>query len=486
MERIKAVLTDNSIFRRCYIICLFLCNVSFVQIVTYVGLVLLFIWAIFLLIYNEIKKHTFQKTRYGAWLLAYLVFTIVTAFIHINDNFFYNIVIELHIAICFFLFYSVHTEKHLNFRRELYSICRFVVYATTVIGVVGLAFLMAGISFELWWVKFIVYENRFTGLYTNPNILGFTSVVAVFCCHMLCKKDFVTLSGKDRVSRIWLAFCLAINAVSLFLCDSNAALVLMVCYCIFFVLYKMFGAERTFSKKQIVTKIIACALAGAFIVGMVFCVRFVCQSGMSEIMERADIITETVNDDDNEQQMFAATSRITFTHENKNLDSGRLKLLRQAASLFSDFPLFGIGKGNIYNYGEEKFDNGIAFSDLYGKELAQFVTDFHNGYAMILVCSGIVGFVIFSIFGLRFAKHISIYVFKDENLKESILPCMYSFLCAYLVYAFFEKALLYDVSFTVLFFWLIMGYVSCFLCKYEPDHSQGISIFKRRIRKTLV
>lgn len=486
MNKIKAVLRDTSIFRRCYIVCLFLCNVSFVQILAYIGLVFLFIWAIGLLIYNEIKKHTFLKTRYGIWLLAFLMITTVTAFIHIADNFFYNMVIEIHIAICFFLFYSVHTEKHLNFRRELYSVCRFIVYATTVIGVVGLAFLMAGISFEVYWVKFIIYENRFTGLYTNPNILGFTAVVAVVCCHMLSKKDFVTLSGKDRVSKIWIVFCLAINGISLFLCDSNGSLILMISYVIFFVLYKMFGSERSFSLKQIVTKILACALAGAFIVGMFFCVRYFCQAGISDVIEKADVVTEKIDEDNKEEQMFAATSRITFTHKNANLDSGRLKLLRQAASLFSDFPIFGIGKGNIYNYGEDKFDNGIAFSNLYGKDLAQFVTDFHNGYAMILVCSGMLGFTIFSIFGLRFAKHITMHVFKDDSLKESILPCMYSFLCAYLIYAFFEKTLLYDVSFTVMFFWLIMGYVSCFLCKYEPMHRSEIRIFGKKVRRTLL
>ena len=486
MEKLRTVLTSNSIFRISYIVCLFFCNVSFIQVPAYVALVFLFLWGAFLLFYNERQRRVFSITRFGLWLLAFVFFSTVTAIIHIADNFFYNMVIQLHVCICFFIFYALHTEKHLNFRKELYIICRFIVYTTTIVGVLGLACLMAGISFEVMSIKFIIYENRFTGIYSNPNILGFVSVVALFCVHMLTKTNFIELSGQERVSRIWLLSAVAINGMSLFLCDSNGAIVLIVFYVITFVLYKMFGSEREFSKKQIVTKLIALMVAGIFVVSSVFFVRYFTQAGFTEILEKAEVGLRMESTDGMEEDMFYATERITFSHINKNLDSGRFKLWRQAASLFSDFPLFGIGKGNVYDYGEDKFDNGIAFSDIYGEALSKFATDFHNGYATILVCSGIVGFALFSLFGLRFAKHISVHVFKAKNLKESILPCMYSFLCAYLVYAFFEKALLYDVSFTVLFFWLIMGYVSCFLCQYEPDYQEGIYLFKRKVRKTLV
>lgn len=486
MEKLRAVLTNNSYFRISYIVCLFFCNVSFIQVPAYVSLVFLFLWGVFLLFYNERQRRIFSKTRFGLWLLAFVFFSTITAIIHIADNFIYNMVIQFHVCICFFIFYALHTEKHLNFRRELYGVCRFIVYTTTIVGVLGLACLMAGISFEVMSIKFIIYENRFTGIYSNPNTLGFVSVIALFCVHMLTKTNFIELSGQERVSRIWLLSAVAINGMSLFLCDSNGAIVLLVFYVITFVLYKMFGSEREFSRKQIVTKLIALMVAGVFVVGSAFFVRYFTQAGFTEILEKAEAGLQIEATDGMEEDMFYATERITFSHINKNLDSGRFKLWRQAASLFSDFPLFGIGKGNVYDYGEDKFDNGIAFSDIYGEALSKFATDFHNGYATILVCSGIVGFVLFSFFGLRFAKHISIHVFKAKNLKESILPCMYSFLCAYLVYAFFEKALLYDVSFTVLFFWLIMGYVSCFLCTYEPDYQEGIYLFKRKVRKTLV
>lgn len=487
MSTFKRALLDTSLFRRAYIICLFLCNVSFVQIVAYFALIFLFFWGVFLLVYNEVTRRTVLRTRYGLWLVAFMVAALITAAVNVTGNLLYNIynlIMNLHVMICFFLFYAVHTEKHLNFRRELYSICRFIVYTTTVLGIIGLACLMAEISFEIMWIKFIVYENRFTGLYVNPNQLGFIAVVAIFCCHMLTKKDFIAISGRRRVSRIWIGSCIAINGISLLLCDSNGAMVLMIGYAIFFVIYKMFGSESKFSFRQIVVKSLSCLLAGVVIVASLFFVRNMCQAGFVQMMASTKQDMGIVEEQADEMPPDDAV--ITFEHQNKNIDSGRFKLWMQGVEMFSHFPILGVGKGHVYSYGQQMFENGIKFSATYGI-LAPVMTDFHNGYITILVCSGIVGFVLFCIFGLRLFKHISMHVFRDDSLTESVLPCMYAFLCSYVVYAFIEEALLYNLLFMVLFFWLILGYTSCFLVQYEPyHHSDSFYFLGRRYRKTLI
>ena len=485
MSKLKKTLLDTSLFRRSYIICLFCGNISFVLIPAYVVLIFLFLWGLFLLVYNEVKHHTVLKTRYGAWLLGFVVTSLVTVTIHLADSVLYNVynlIMVLHVAMCFFIFYSVHTEKHLNFRRELYSVCKFIVYTTTVLGIAGLVFLMAEISFEVLWQKFIVFDNRFDGMFINPNQTGFIAVVGIFCSHMLLKKDFIAISGRERVSRIWIGSCVAVNAISLLLCDSNGAMVLMIGYAVFFVIYKMFGSESRFTLRQIVTKSAACLLAGVVIIASLFFVRNITQAGFVQIMKSANPV---VFSDGITEMIVEEEAIVTFEHENKNLDSGRFKLWEQAAKMFLEHPILGIGKGNIYEYGNRMFEDGIRFSKSYGI-LAPILTDFHNGYITILICSGVVGLVLFCIFGLRFFKHITMHVFRDDSLKESVLPCMYSFLCAYAIYSFIEVGLLFNVNFMVLFFWLILGYTSCFLVKYEPDRTLGTFVlFGRTFRKTL-
>ena len=486
MGKLKAVLTDTSLFRRSYIICLLLCNITPLLVVMYALLAALFLWGVFLLVYNEVVRHTAEKTRFGLWLALFLICGVITAVLHLSSGVLYNLhnlIMLLHAGICFFIFYSVHTEKHLNFRRELYGICSFIVYTTTVLGIMGLACLMADIKFEIFGLKFIVFENRFTGLYSNPNQLAFAAVAAIFCCHMLLKKDFIAISGRERVSTIWIASGAAVNGISLLLSDSNGGLMLMIGYAVFFLVYKMFGSERKFTLRQIVTKSISCLLAGVVIVASLFFVRNVTQEGFVKLMSMSETEPIVVIEGslDNEEEGI-----ITFEHENKNVDSGRFKLWEQAGEMFIHNPIMGIGKGNIYAYGKQMFVNGVKFSDKYGL-LSPLMTDFHNGYFTILVCSGAVGFILFMIFGVRFFLKISKYVFREEGLKESTLPCMYAFLCAYMVYAFVEEALLFNLGFAVVFFWLILGYVSCFLVQFEPDHpAQRVKFLKWSVRKTFL
>ena len=154
--------------------------------------------------------------------------------------------------------------------------------------------------------------------------------------------------------------------------------------------------------------------------------------------------------------------------------------------MFLQNPVLGIGKGNIFEYGNRLFEEGIKFSKSYGM-LAPIMTDFHNGYITILVCSGVIGFVLIGIFALRFFKHITMHVFRDDSLRESVLPCMYSFMCAYAIYSCLEVGLLYNINFMVIFFWLILGYISCFLEKYEPSRTLGTFVlFGKTFRKSLI
>lgn len=483
MSKFKAAVLDASLFRRSYIICLLMCNVTLFLIPAYIALAVIFIWGTFLVIHNEVKKHTALKTRYGLWLILFLFCSAVTLVFHINSQLLtniYNIIILFHVAICFFIFYGIHTEKHLNFRREFYSVCSFIVYSTTVLGIVGLACLMAGIKVEIFHIGFIIFENRFTGMYMNPNYLGYIAVFAIFCCHALTKKDFIEISGRQRVSRIWLGSCLVVNGISLLLCDSNASMVLMIGYAIVFCVYKIFCSDFQFNFKKLVSKTFASLLAGIFIVSSLLFVRHIVQIGFTEIVRVTSTISVLDNGEITDEEV------VTFEHENANVDSGRITLWKQAAEMFTVSPVMGVGRGNINDIGKQLFENGVKFSKKYGI-FAPYITDFHNGYIMIIICSGALGFILFCIFGVKFFLRITRHVLRNNTLGDSMLPCMYAFLCAYLVFALVEITILFNITFMVVSFWLIMGYTSCFLTKFEPDHPlKTFTIFKRKFRRTLL
>ena len=478
MSKFKETLKNPSKFRLSYLIVLFFCNVAFVQIPAYVCLVFLFIWGVYLVFRKIFKDNCFDRLRFGLWIVLFLGINLLTMLINITSSFLsfgYNVVMLLHISICFFIFYGIHTEKGFNPRAELYKVCKFVIYATSILGSLGFALMMMGVRFEWMWIKFIIFENRYTGVYINPNILGFISVVSIVCCHLVMKPDFLVKAKRTRVSRIWIAICLSVDLFSLILCDSNASFTLFVCYVIFTLVFIYFSSSARMKKRQFFIKTVAVLIAAVYVVFAAFMVRSVCQRGFSQLVKSSKVdkkVVVAINEKTNEEA-------ITFTHENKNIDSGRLKLIRESFELFKISPVFGISNGNIIEY-SQKYLNGTL-------DLSYHNSDIHNGYLTTLVSTGIVGFLIFALWGLKFGKHIVVNLFKRQNAgSQDILPCLFAFCCGYLVYSLFEKALLYDISFMVMWFWYMLGMTSIYLNKYEPLMGEHYMLRKHRIPRHLI
>ena len=475
MSGLKKILIDPSKFRVSYLVVLFFCNVAFIQIPAYVCLVFLFIWGVYLVFRKIFVDKCFDRFRFGLWVVAFIAVNFLTMLFNFSMSLFYNIFMILHISICFFIFYGIHTEKGLNSKAELYKVCKFIIYATTLFGALGFILMMSGVQFEWMWIKFIIYENRYTGVYINPNILGFISVVSIVCCQLVMKPDFLIQAKRTSISRIWIAICLSVDLFSLLLCDSNASFTLFVCYVIFTLIFIYFSSSARMRKRQFLIKSVAVLIAAVYVVFTAFMVRSICQQGVSHLVKANKVDKEAVVSI-NEK---SGSEAITFTHENKNVDSGRLKLIKESFNLFKLSPVFGISDGNIIEY-SQKYLNGTL-------EMSYHNSDIHNGYLTILVSTGVVGFLIFTIWGLKFGKHIAFNLFKRQNAgSQDILPCLFAFCCGYLIYSLFEKALLYDVSFMVMWFWYMLGMTSVYLNKYEPFVGAHYMLKKHRIPRHLI
>lgn len=488
MTAFKEKLNDSSLFRIIYIIDLFFCNISFLQIPAYVLLAFLFIWGVRLVYLNQRKNNTFFKLRFGLWIGAFLICSLLSILINLSSAIFHSAVMFLHVLICFFVFYGMHTEPNFNFRNELYTVARTIVYLTTIANIIGIFCLMFDITFEWYWVKFTIYENRFTGVFYNPNLLGFVSVAAILCCHMLYKEKLMNSVNQPRVSKIWIFSCMATSVFSLILCDSNAAFVLALGYAIVYVVYMFFADKTGISTSKIILKIVALILVGAFLVGSALMFRTICQTGFSVVMAKTNSLVDILLNSDEitaevqeppTPETEKEKSDVTFSHENKNLDSGRLKLWEESFGLFKISPIIGISNGNIVLYSEEYLNGTLSYS--YNK------SDLHNGFLTILVSTGIIGFILFGIFGFRFAKHSAQHLFlQKKTFRNDVYPCLFAFLFAYLFYALFERALLYDISFMVMWFWLMMGYMSCYIAKFEPMLETQYLFHKKRLTRTLL
>ncbi len=396
-----------------------------------------------------------------------------------------NLLMVFHICICVFVFYGMHTENNRKrIHNEIFWFCKIVVYVTIVLAIVGLTLALFNIKGEYHneigifnEYKLIIYENRFTGLYTNPNILGFVSVVAIFASHILSKENFLKHCNKPKQNKVVLISCVVLSVISLLLSDSNGAILLFGAYVAFNIFYKLFKWHKNINIKDLFVRGLKFSLACICIFLLLFSSRMLTQLVFS--VSTSLIVGNPVNIvlDDSKTSAESSTEKetdntTTYQHENDNIDSGRFRLLEESGAFITNHPLFGVGKENIVPYGDVYLENGLHFSD------------FHNGYLTIIVSSGIVGFIMFVAFSLKICRNIAKSLFLERrDLSYTVFPMIFAFLCAYCIYATIEKTLVFEVSFMVVVFWYILGYSTMFLKKYYhlDEKVDFTKLFKNKV-----
>ena len=454
-------LHDPSVFRTAYILNLFFCSVCFWDFAGIVVNVLMFLWAGVFFFDLFVSRKSPRRIRYGSVLLAFLGAGLITALLHIDSGFGMNLIMLYHAAVCFFLFYGLHAEPNRRkTKREMNRIFGLIMVLSTALSVGGLAIVAFAPTGRLYVSDYIlgIMDNRFTGLYTNPNLAAFSSVIGMVCCHILLQKRREQTPGERRIP-VWLAVvCFAGNTLSLLLSDSNASLVFAITYFVVYSFYRLYQSSMHHSGKKSVARgllLAVCCLTLAF---SSLAIRSSCQAGVSQLI---NLTTQTqtqktaATDTGSGFSPIAAMNVEIGRTEEYEVSSGRLGSLEQSMVLFGKFPLMGVGKGNIVPYGERYLVNGFTYTDL------------HAGYLTILISNGLVGLSIFAAFVMLFGRRLIHCLRKnrEKNLKE--LPMLFAAIGAYGVYGFFEKAVLFDVTFMVVIFWLLLGYTASRMTKYE-------------------
>ncbi len=467
---LSAVTNSTSAFRIAYILDLFLCSIGYINIWAEYGKVIFFLWGLSLFTNRYLLENNIKKVNYSGWLILFILSNIITVIIRgYDEGIWESLLMALNMPIIFFMFYGLHSEvsSHSGARKvfkELYVLCNILMWLTIVINIFSIVSLYAvGKSVTYSYGYLVIYENRFTGIYYNPNLMAFQSFCSMVCCHILTKKDFVySVTGKyiGKLKYAVILISAALNLAMILLSDSNATALIIICYILMTICYKFF-AGRKLNFKLILRRCAALAVLLAVVTAGVFVFRSAFQTGTTLTMPTQEKEEENTNVFEDEEDEL---NKITFEHENTNLDSGRITLFFQGVNVIKHHPFFGVGKGDITKYGNRYNNNKMKYSD------------FHNGYLTIIVCSGFVGFALFAAFAGCLCKRMTALIFTLPMIKNDIFPCLFAFIFAYCVYALFEKTLVYEVSFMVTFFWLILGYATACMSRYEQTDKTTVFV----------
>lgn len=463
----RNILLNDSIFRMVYFINLFLCSIVLLDIVSVFIDAIIFVWSLFL--FEDKIKRKVLNVRYSHLILLFIFFWLITDFLHIGIgfpmNFLANLGMTYHCAVCFFIFYGMYKDnKPEGIKKEAILLFKVVAFLTTLFTILSFIMLLFLDSFEFGWDMPIIekYDHiigiikdidsmRFTGIYTNPNILAFCSAVSIIFCHILYRSSEFFKNEKNYVKIVFLVITVSINLAALILSDSIASFLFLVIYSVLWIFYKLLLESNTFSIKSIIKKSFAFLLACVVLIFSLFGVRSCFQDSASNVIDEIYSIISSVDikKETDENIHFGRPN-----HDIRN-GSGRRRLLKQALVLFSKHPLLGIGNANLVDYGKIYFKSGIAFPNI------------HNGYVSVLVSNGLIGFIIFILFLILVLSKLFIFLLKKCSvIKNNVFSNLFIAILSYLVFALFEKTMFSEVNFMGLFFWLILGYAVAYMYSY--------------------
>ena len=439
------------------------------------------VWGFFLIINNFLTEKLIFKPKFKYLLYSFLVLMIITSVVHISVWLVPNLVITYFTAICFFVFYGMYKyETHEKIEQEMIFMMKFFMYFSLITGLVSLIILLFKQEISLFdqekslWNYYIlgIFKNRLTGIYTNSNMLAFSMIQGFVACDIL-SDPYIRQKTHKKIRKYIFFVCIVVNLICLFLSDSNASFVFLVIYGTVRVFCNLFFKDRTYYLNKFIKSVLITFGFSVIMMSGSFALREQCQNFISNIMvdiyrhedmfkqkfeSKKDVIVDMI-DSQNAQEIpeiqEEISEKVTDVHigrENYEISSGRINLFRQGIVIFKHHPWIGIGRANLGLYGKKYLKNGLSHPDL------------HNGYLTILVSYGIIGFIIFAIFSFLVALDMCKFLFISVNFNYfDVFSRLFSVLVSYCAYCLFEKAILFDMTFMVGFFWSILGYAVSYM-----------------------
>lgn len=450
----RSIIYNISLFRITYTISLLFEIIAFPPIEMLAGWIngVTFFWGIVIclhMMFHESYKFEIENKKIA---FVFILFCLFTSCVNLSNNFLMNLINTFNNYIYMFLFFGMNknTAKE-DIEKEMNFIFKFIICFSFLISLLSMY-----ISFRYKYINFMghdlgIFKDRFFGISTNPNQLGFLSVISIFSCELLndryMKKKF---KFNSAIQKLFIIF----NICILFLTDSNASFVLMTVYFIIRVFYENFSKYEKIRDIKFVREVIFISICMLITVSGSFLTRFACQKFMNKIVNHQN---NSLNLDNNKK--IISNEFVKESHlgrGNHELSSGRLLFLKQGIKLCKIHPLIGIGRENLGYYSKLYSNGRLVFNFKH--------PDLHNLYLTLLVSYGIIGFSLFVIFILLILYKIAYTVFINMHTEKGrFLSKLFAIIIAYLCYVNFEVGVLSGIAFSDVLIWIYLGYAMLFV-----------------------
>ncbi|MBR0242646.1 O-antigen ligase family protein [Candidatus Saccharibacteria bacterium] len=345
--------------------------------------IMIFMLFIFVIVknYKNLKISKGDKIVFSILILG----TLISILNQVNLT---NIIFQLRsISIIYILYFSTkNLGVEIKYKKIVYTFCAITIFLTlfSIIEIISEKELL----FPEVWKNNIVYSTyikRAYSLLNNPNTYAAFAIITYIMIDLRDKKN-----NFEKVLTV-IMFLIALIAVGISASRSGA---------IAFVIYLIYRFLTSFKNKSKNTKILLAGTASLIII-------------ISSIFVSKSLSDANAHSDHQELPFFNRVVVDVFSGKafNNNVVDGRIYKINKALELFQDKPLAGFGLGTFGSSGSMR-------TELPHYQKYEITKDFYsdNEYIVILVETGIIGIVMFSLFVSSFIK---------ENIKSrGLVPIM--------------------------------------------------------------
>jgi len=428
-----------------------------------------FVWGAFLVLRNFAHNRSLIKNRYSIWLLLFCVSYAVSILIAAPSHFFGNIVQYSYMVLYMILLFgndiTAPFEKKLS---EFIMITNTYICVTFILVLICLILLLFSINFtyyhELYgYLPIGLAGDRFWGLY-NPNTGSTMGVISIFLCWMM-----LVIRKNSKKLKVFYIINIVFQYIYILFTQSRTAwYALLIFGAIILFVQMVLILQDKFKKPWVKVLTIGAAViilvagADAMKLRIVKAISYL----PSVIRQIDEVLFEKGSFSSDRLKPVIKEREDLLLGETKDATNGRIVIWRASLKTFKEAPVFGVTRECLYD----------RVTRYLPKERHKNVNNggLHNIYLTVLVCSGIVGLALLTIFVFSICKTLLLkrnLPVTRENLWQYLLMIIpFSFF----LMEFFESRILYQSNIFCVVFWVFTGYLMYFAEKDILQYDDSI------------
>lgn len=449
------------------------------------------VFGVIILVLDLCLKKTLFKSQYCLLLIFFIIDCLISTIYNIKYGVFNNLKTIIWMCIKFFVLCAVDCDlprykhqKHIYLISEIFS-------AIMLIGcILSFGQFITQHSRQIVYGNGYIthegfYDGRLFGVFMDPNFASLCSLfVIIFAIYNIRKNSF------SLIGKIYHFFLITVQSLYVIAANSRTAIICAIIALIFYFGFCLWVRLESMDKSTI-SKLfytgIACILS--------VCILLVCIGGIKKVISYIPLLySQTSNKNYNKDNQIknevvyqdadndTKSNAIVNTYESKeigedgavdfcrtdvensnDISNGRFRIWSDYIKVFLSTPIFGTSPRNNLEYAKNHFPGMFIVERQYSV---------HNTYLSLLVCSGIVGFVIMAIWMVLVVKNVFGYLIRNRHKRdeyyETIL--MLTLILIIEAVAAFPLMMIFFTNQTGdIIFWITLGYTMGLIRMSEPE-----------------